>query len=240
MKLLDKGVLKINMEILFEDNHVLVVNKPAGLLTQPNNIAKDSLELQAKAWIKTKYSKPGEVFLHAVHRIDKAVSGIVVFARTSKALSRLQSSMRNREIQKNYLALLEGHLKNHSGTLEHYLVHDDFCARVVDKNVVDGKKSRLSYLVKGYIDNYTYVEIELETGRYHQIRVQFAAIGYPIVGDIKYKASVCNLLPSEEIALHHYEISFPHPTLKNTVSVQAPLPDNNAWRLLNSGEISKV
>lgn len=210
------------IEILYEDNHLLVLNKPAGLLTQPSGTEQDSLEAQAKAWIKETYHKPGQVFLEAVHRIDKPVSGIVVFAKTSKALSRLNASIRDKQAKKFYLALVEGTPPEKKALLEHTLVHDDFCARVVSQKDPQGQRARLTYEVKQQGEKAALLEIELETGRYHQIRVQLAAIGCPIRGDSKYGSRQ----PFKEgaIALHHARLLLPHPVTKELVAIEAPIP----------------
>lgn len=199
----------VNLEVLYEDNHILVVNKPAGLLTQPSGTSQDSLELQCKQWIKEKYNKPGNVFLHAVHRLDRPVSGIVLFARTSKALSRLNDSIRSKDAHKVYLALVNGCPSPNEGGLEHYLVHDDHHAMVVSKDHPEGKIARLHYKVIERKGDKSLLEIVLETGRYHQIRQQLAAIGCPIVGDVKY-GSKTNL-PDGAIALMHYKLEIKHP-----------------------------
>lgn len=201
------------IEVVYEDNHLLVLNKPADLLTQPSGTNQPNLEDQAKAYIKEKYNKPGNVFLSAVHRIDKQVSGLVVFAKTSKALSRMNESMRGKEMRKVYWALVDKLPKPSSGTLEHYLIHDEFRAQVSP----EGKLSRLSYKT---LDN-GIVEIELETGRYHQIRVQMSAIGSPIVGDAKY-GSVQKF--AEGIALHHRQLEIVHPTTSEKMKFEAKLP----------------
>jgi 23S rRNA pseudouridine1911/1915/1917 synthase len=190
-----------NERIVYCDNHILVVNKPADMATQP-----DLTEL-AKDWVKQKYNKPGAVYLHPVHRLDKAVSGLVLFARTSKALSRLQEMMRERKIQKTYYALVEGKVPAKEGKLVHQLEHSSFHAKVV-KN---GKEAILTYKVLGQKKEATLVEIDLVTGRYHQIRAQFSAIGCPILGDEKYGSSKRWPLG---IALHHSELRFEHPVTK--------------------------
>lgn len=185
--------------ILFEDNHLLAVYKPAGWLTQPTPQEADSLETWAKAWIKTTHQKPGNVFLHAVHRLDRPVEGIVLFAKTSKALSRLNASLREKGWEKIYFAEVEGKLPHVKGVLEHTLLHGEHEA-VEDPK---GKLCRLYYqqVGKGY-------EITLETGRYHQIRAQLSLSGAPIQGDVKYGAKP---LPGGKIALSHIRLTFPHP-----------------------------
>lgn len=210
-----------NLEILYEDNHLIALNKPAGLLTQPSGTDEESLEALVKSWIKDKYQKPGSVFLGAVHRLDKAVSGVVLFARTSKSLSRLQEAMRNRKISKTYLALIEGFLEDSEGTLTHFLIHDDHEARVVKAENPEAKKCVLHYRVLQKWKDGHVVEIDLVTGRYHQIRAQFAAIGHPIWGDRKYGAKLP--YPGLGIALHHYQMSLDHPVQDTKIDVKAPL-----------------
>lgn len=206
-------------EVLYEDNHLLVVNKPAGMLTQPTNHEQESLELICKEWLKAKYKKPGNVFLHALHRLDKPVSGIVVFARTSKALSRLQASMRDFNIKKTYYALVEKAPQPSQGTLEHYLVHDDHISSLSKKGDPKAKLARLHYRVKEKKESHFLLEIELETGRYHQIRAQLAAIGCPIVGDIKYGSK--QTLPFKGIGLHHAFMQIPHPITGELLTFEA-------------------
>ncbi|MFS8563619.1 MAG: RNA pseudouridine synthase [Rhabdochlamydiaceae bacterium] len=184
--------------IVYCDNHLLVVDKPPGVATQPD------LEILAKAWVKKKYQKPGNVFLEPIHRLDKSVGGLVLFARTSKALSRLQALMRERKISKIYQALIEGLLPKKEATLTHYLVHGDHKAFVDPQ----GKEAILHYHVLEEKNGTTLVSIDLATGRYHQIRAQFAATGHPILGDRKY-GSKHNF--HEGIALRHVRMEFEHP-----------------------------
>ncbi len=204
------------MEIVFVDNHLLVVSKPAGLATQPHSQSPDNLTDCAKAWIKQKYHKPGKVFLEPIHRLDRPVSGLVLFARTSKALSRLQEMMRNRQMTKTYYARVEPLPDAVHGVLEHHLMHDEFRARVVPASHPEGKRARLSYqLLESGI-----VEIDLETGRYHQIRAQFSAIGCPILGDVKYGST--QRWKGEGIALHHGKLQLIHPVTKESLILHAP------------------
>lgn len=200
------------MEILFEDNHLFVVNKPSGMLTQPSGTERENLESQAKLMIKKRDGKPGNVFLEAVYRLDKPVGGIVVFAKTRKALSRLNQAQREKKGQKKYLALVKGPpLK--SGTLEHNLLHKQHRAVVHP----EGKKSRLHFRVLKTDKQIQLVEIELETGRYHQIRAQLAAAGCPILGDFKYGSDeFCE----EGIALVHELIILEHPISREMVTFQ--------------------
>lgn len=210
-------------QILYEDNHVLVVNKPCGILTQPSGTKQENLEDICKLWIKQTYHKPGNVFLEAAHRLDKPVSGIVVFARTSKALSRMNASMRAQDFKKTYCAVVEGVPRQSEGVLEHYLVHDDYQSLVVEQGTPLAKFCRLHYCLKEHNDKHSLLEIILETGRYHQIRAQLAACGHPVVGDVKYKSREAYL--PNAIALHHSALRFPHPTLEKSIDIQAPLPE---------------
>ena len=210
-------------DIVFEDNHLLVVNKPAGLLTQPSGTEQDNLEGRCKAWLKEKYKKPGHVFLEAVHRLDKPVSGLVVFAKTSKALSRLNSSQREKKSFKYYLTLLEKIPEPIEGTLKDYLVHDEYKATLSSQNNPNAKLCVLHYKFIKKLKDFALIEVQLETGRYHQIRAQLAARGTPIVGDVKYGSRLSTPL-EEGIPLHHHQLIIPHPvTGENlTFKVQAP------------------
>lgn len=205
------------IKILYEDNHLLIMDKPAGLLTQPADGSKDSLEEQAKNYIKVKFGKPGAVYLHAVHRLDKPVGGIVVFAKTSKALSRLNESQREKKWHKIYQAEVEGLFDAKSGALTHYLKHDDFVTLVSEKPAEGYKLSKLTYKVVQEKDSHSVVEIELDTGRYHQIRAQLSAAGHPILGDQKYGSHTS----SPYIALRHTRLQFPHPITGEPISIQA-------------------
>ena len=193
---------------IYCDNHILALDKPAGVATQPD------FEEAAKAWIKAKYNKPGAVFLHPIHRLDKPVGGLVLFARTSKALSRLQEQMRERKIEKTYLAWVEGELPQSEGRLVHFLEHGSFQAYVS----AQGKEAILDYKIVEQKSGLSLVEIQLVTGRYHQIRAQFAAVGCPIVGDEKYGSRH----PwSNGIALHHVRMRFTHPVTKETIALES-------------------
>lgn len=210
----------VEIEILYEDNHLLILNKPAGLLTQPSGTEQDSLEKQAKEWIKSKYNKPGNVFLEAAHRLDKPVSGIVVFCKTSKALSRIHEAIRNKKTRKTYYALVEGSPPEKEGTLENYMVHDDFSAQIVAPNHPKGKLARLHYKTIKTKDQISCLEIHLETGRYHQIRLQLSEIGCPILGDKKYGSTIP--FSGNEIALHHFRLEMPHPVKNDSLLIEAP------------------
>lgn len=208
------------MQIIFLDNHVLVVVKPAGLSTQPHYChhysIKDNLTDLAKAWVKKKYKKPGEVYLECIHRLDKPVSGLVLFARTSKALTRLHESMREKRMSKTYFAWVETgkNLKN-LGVLEHMLTHVNHRAKVVKSNHIQGKLAQLEYSVILEEGDFSLVKIKLHTGRYHQIRAQFSTVGSPVVGDVKYGSK--KHLSKQKIALHHACMSFPHPITQEVI-----------------------
>ncbi|GAY27121.1 pseudouridine synthase [Prevotella sp. MGM1] len=183
-----------------------------------------------KAYIKEKYAKPGNVFLGVVHRLDRPVSGIVVFARTSKALSRLNEMFRDGEVHKTYWAISRNTPERDEGTLTGWIVRNERQNKsyVYDREVPQSKKAMLMYKVIGRSDNYTLMEVRLMTGRHHQIRCQLAAMGCPIKGDLKYGARRSN--PDGSISLMARRIEFVHPVSKNTVSVEAPLPSDNLWR----------
>lgn len=191
---------------IYWDNHLLIIEKPAGMATQPD------LHERGRQWIKEKFKKPGNVFLEPIHRLDKPVGGIVLFARTSKALSRLNEAMRQKKMEKTYRALVEGEVDN-QGTLTHFLLHDEFRARLDPK----GKEAVLHYKLLEYREDLSFIEIKLETGRYHQIRAQFGAIGHPVWGDAKYGSKVA--FPC--ISLHHSIFSFPHPISGEVLTIKS-------------------
>jgi len=215
-------------DILFVDNHLLAVNKPAGLVTQPSGAHADSLEARAKDWLRTTFAKPGNVFLEAVHRIDRPVSGVVLFARTSKALSRLNQSVRERDLRKVYWAVVERVPRPGQGRLEHWLVHDSHHARVVPAGTPEAHLAVLDYRVVEVAAGLALLEVRLHTGRYHQIRVQLAQAGCPILGDTRYAARTS--LPGGAIALHHRELTVVHPVKHEPLTVMAPCPDVEPWQ----------
>jgi len=200
------------MQILYEDNHLIAVNKPAGVLTQPSPKCSESVETELKRFIKEREKKSGNVYLHAVHRLDKDVSGVVLFAKTQKALSRLAQTMREGKCKKQYEALIEKEMP--TGILIDRLVHDHHRARVDP----EGKRSELIILHCEPKGDFWLVTLQLITGRYHQIRVQLASRGYPIVGDTKYGSCISYSC----IALHHCFFGFDHPTTKQWCEVQSP------------------
>lgn len=213
--------LSDSAEVLYCDNHLLVAVKPAGLLTQPDSLEQENLEEWVKEWIKKEFQKPGEVFLHPVHRLDRPVSGLVLFARTSKSLSRLNEAVRCKEIQRFYIAEVEGIIPHKIGRLDHYLIHADHCATVGKEGDLGAKHARLSYAVLHYMPHSTLVQIELDTGRYHQIRAQFAAIGHPIFGDERYGGRNQG---NEEIRLHASQLSLRHPVTEELLTFDSAPP----------------
>jgi 23S rRNA pseudouridine1911/1915/1917 synthase len=218
-------------EILFEDNHILIINKRSGDITQGDKTGDIPVSEEVKAYIKDKYNKPGNVFLGLVHRLDRPVSGILIFARTSKALERLSKMFREKEIQKTYWAIVEKAPEKAESTLVDFLLKktEQNKSYVVLENQKGAKKASLSYRVLKKSDKYTLLEVELHSGRHHQIRVQLANIGCVIKGDLKYGAKRSNADGS--IGLHARKISFIHPVTKEKVDVVAPCPKEDAlWQ----------
>jgi len=214
-----------DLEILYEDNHCLVVNKPAGLLVQGDQTGDTTLADRAAAWVKVQYDKPGRVFLGVVHRLDRPVSGIVILARTSKATSRLAAAFRDGHIKKTYQAIVAIPPDRLEGRLQHFLLKDSASntTRVVTPEVSGAKKAVLHYRVVKRVAAGALVEVHPETGRPHQIRVQLAAIAQCIVGDVRYGSE--KRLGSM-IALHASAIAFPHPVSKEMIEVECELPEN--------------
>jgi len=208
-------------DVVFCDNHLLIAFKPAGWLTQPDDTKRNDLESFAKEWVKKEFNKPGAVFLHCIHRLDRPVSGLVLFAKTSKALTRLNEASRKGEIQRWYTAEVEGILAQKKGMLEHFLVHGEHQAIVSTSKNPEAKKAVLTYQVIAIKEHSTIVEIELQTGRYHQIRAQFSAIGHPIVLDSRYKAKKGN---GNEIHLSCTELRFAHPVTCEELSFHSDPP----------------
>ncbi len=213
--------------ILFADNHLLAVNKPAGLLSQDSGTGLRNLEDWAREWVRVDKGKPGAVFLNAVHRIDRAVSGVVLFARTSKALSRLNEDIRKRNCRKIYHALVEGVPPTPADQLIHWMSHEHHRAQICREGNPGAQRAALAYRVISEAGEMSLLEIDLETGRYHQIRAQLATIGCPIAGDEKYGAKQKSA--TGEIALHHRRLEIIHPTLKAPVIIEAPYPIDSPW-----------
>jgi len=207
----------MTLNIIFEDNHIIVVEKPAGILSQAGSLDLNDMLTEIKTYLKNKYNKPGDVFLGLVHRLDTNVGGVMVFAKTSKAASRLSQDIRDLEFEKKYLAIVNGKLEvGKTIELVDYMVKDEVnkTAFITDSN--SGKKSVLRFKVMANIDEQSLIDIELETGRFHQIRAQLAKYGNPIYNDGKYG----EYNKGFELGLFAYEISFNHPTLKNRVKYQ--------------------
>lgn len=221
------------MTVLYEDNHIIAVNKTCNEIVQGDKTGDIPLSEIVKAYIKEKYNKPGEVFLGVTHRLDRPTSGVVLFARTSKALTRLNEMFKSHEqIHKTYWAIVQGAPKIPEARLENYLVRNEAQNKsyIAKPGAKEAKLAVLSYktLVRG--DNYTLLEINLETGRHHQIRCQLAAIGCPVKGDLKYGAKRSN--PDGGICLHARRIEFIHPVSKQEICITAPVPDDALWRAL--------
>ena len=217
-------------DILYEDNHLIAVNKRAGQLVQSDTAGEPGLEEMIKAFIKERDGKPGEVFLGVAHRIDRPVSGAVLFAKTSKALVRLNEMLRDRSVKKIYWAITENIPEEPEGTLHHWMTRDGKTnrSRACDAPKGDAKEARLRYATLGAGTNYTLVEVELLTGRHHQIRAQLSKIGCPIRGDLKYGAR--RSLPGGGISLHSRSVEIEHPVRHEPVAVTAPVPaDDNLW-----------
>ena len=210
------------MEVVYEDNHLIIVNKKAGEIVQGDKTGDTPLSEIVKKYIKEKYNKPGNVFCGVVHRIDRPVEGLVIFARTSKALERLNKMLREGEIHKTYHALVEGNVKDDEGELENYLVSDGRINKtfVTTSSNPDAKLSKLRYKVLTRGDRYTLLEINLLTGRKHQIRCQLSNLGHPIKGDLKYGARRSNR--NGGISLQAHKIEFVHPVSKENICVELP------------------
>jgi 23S rRNA pseudouridine1911/1915/1917 synthase len=220
---------KSNLQILHEDNHLIVVNKRVGDIVQGDKTGDKPLSEIVKEYIKEKYNKPGEVFLGVVHRLDRPTTGIVVFARTSKALSRMNELFSNRETQKTYWAVVKNKPNPSHAKLVHYLKRNEKnnTSKAHLKEVPESKLASLEYQIIKELNNYTALEIELHTGRHHQIRAQLAAIGSPIKGDLKYGFDRSN--PDGGIHLHARKLHFIHPVSKELITIIAPTPDDVIW-----------
>ena len=222
------------VQVLYEDNHIIVVNKASGEIVQGDKTGDLPLSEMVKAYVKKAYAKPGAVFIGVVHRLDRPVSGVVVFARTSKALARLNRMFANGEVHKTYWAITKNTPPADAGRLENWLVRNEKQNRsyAYDSEKPDSKRALLDYKVLGSSDNYSLLEVTLHTGRHHQIRCQLAHIGCPIKGDLKYGAKRSNADGS--ISLLARSVEFVHPVSKQPIHVVAPLPDDNLWQTLGA------
>jgi 23S rRNA pseudouridine1911/1915/1917 synthase len=217
------------LDILFEDNHLIAINKRSGELVQGDSTGDVPLPEKVKEYIKEKYKKPGAVFLGVVHRLDRPVSGVVVFARTSKSLERMNELFRNRETKKIYHAIVYGKPSKPSDTLIHWLIKDESRNKTTafKKENNDGLRAELSYEIQRNIGGRSLLEVRPITGRPHQIRVQLASTGCPIVGDVKYGAETPN--DDASICLHASRLEFIHPVRKEAITIAAAFPQNHLW-----------
>ena len=222
------------MEVLYEDNHIIIVYKEAGEIVQGDKTGDEPLSEIVKRWIKDKYQKPGNVFLGIVHRLDRPVSGLVVFAKTSKALTRLNNMFRNGEVHKTYWAIVTRPPFEKEATLTDWLVRNERQNKSYAYNhqIPTSKKSILHYKVINQSERYTLLEINLMTGRHHQIRCQLANMDCPIKGDLKYGAQRSN--SDGSISLLSRRIEFIHPVSKENICIESPLPNDNLWQAIGN------
>ncbi len=222
------------MTVLYEDNHIIIVNKTVSEIVQGDKTGDKPLSEIVKEYLKVKYNKPGNVYIGVTHRLDRPTSGIVVFAKTSKALPRLNDMFKNKEVKKTYWAIVKNKPKQTEGTLKHYLIRNEKQNKsyAYDVEKPDAKLAVLHYKLIAQSEKYYLLEIDLETGRHHQIRSQLAKIGSPIKGDLKYGAERSN--PDGGISLHARKISFIHPVSKELIEVTAPVPEDNLWKAIEN------
>ena len=220
------------MEVVYEDNHIIIVNKQSGEIVQGDKTGDRPLSETVKEYIKVKYHKPGNVFLGVVHRLDRPVSGLVVFAKTSKALARLNEMFRKGGIHKTYWAIVKNTPTQSEAELNNWLVRNEKQNKsyAYDHEVKNSKNARLRYSVLARTDRYTLLEVHLMTGRHHQIRCQLSHMGCPIKGDLKYGFPRSN--PDGSISLMAKRIEFVHPVSKDTIQVEAPTPSDALWKAL--------
>ena len=218
------------MKVLYEDNHIIVINKAAGEIVQGDKTGDESLCDTMKMYLKEKYAKPGNVFIGLPHRLDRPVSGIVVFAKTSKALERLNRMFSEGNVKKIYWALTKGVPTPEEGELVSWILRNEKMNKSFSypKEVKGSKRAVLHYRLAAASQNYNLIEVELKTGRHHQIRCQLSSIGCPIKGDLKYGAQRSN--PDGSISLHARYIEFIHPVSKELIAITAPLPDDRLWQ----------
>jgi 23S rRNA pseudouridine1911/1915/1917 synthase len=223
------------MTILYEDNHIIAVNKSTSEIVQGDKTGDQPLSETIKLYLKEKYNKPGEVFLGVTHRLDRPVSGVVLFAKTSKALTRLNEMFRTQEVKKTYWAIVKEKPTIPEGRLEHYLIRNEKQNKSVafDTERSDAKKAALTYRLIAHSDTYYLLEVQLETGRHHQIRCQLAKMGCPIKGDLKYGFPRSN--PNGGISLHARSVEFIHPVSKEKIQLTAPVPtDDKLWKTMEN------
>ncbi len=227
---------KFNLQgltVIYEDNHLIAINKPVGSLVHGDETGDETLADKVKQYIKVRYNKPGDVYLGVIHRLDRPVSGVIIFARTSKALTRMNKMLQEKSIQKTYVAIVSKRPEELSGKLVHFIAKDE------KKNIVrayaskksGAKEAILTYELKGELDGKVLLEVNPLTGRPHQIRAQLSKIGCPIVGDLKYGAEYP--LPDQSIALHCREMSFMHPVKNEMVVIRADVPSKFPWNIFS-------
>lgn len=217
--------------VLYLDNHLLALYKPAGLLVQGDRTEEISLLELGKSWLKARYNKPSRVFLGMVHRLDRPVAGVVLFCRTSKAAGRLSEQFRTGKVGKRYLAVVEGRLAKEREQLTNYIERDDRNSRIVAQPGDRSQVAKLSYRLLHATQSHSLVEVQLQTGRRHQIRVQLSHIGHPVLGDRRYGALTA--LPQRQIALFAKELTFEHPTRREGIAISSPLPSGWPWAIEN-------
>lgn len=224
----------MSLQVLYEDNHLIAINKAAGTLVQGDSTGDECLADMVKAYLKEKYDKQGNVFTGVVHRIDRPVSGVVIFAKTSKALARMNEQFKVRNIKKTYWAVVKNKPNPPEGNLVHYLIKDQATnkSKAFVSEKPNTKKAELHYQVIAQSQTYFLVEVQPITGRHHQIRVQLASLGCPIKGDLKYGFDRPNANGS--IHLHARSITFNHPTQKNEITLVAPVPNDSLWQAITS------
>jgi 23S rRNA pseudouridine1911/1915/1917 synthase len=224
---------KNNLLVLFEDNHIIIVNKRAGDITQGDKTGDIPLSDVVKDFLKEKYQKEGNVFLGVVHRLDRPTSGVIIFAKTSKSLERLNKMLRDKKIQKTYWAVVKNHPEKEKDTLINFLKKNPINNKsaVYNTEVKNSKRAVLHYQLLKKLDNYSLLEIDLETGRHHQIRSQLASIGFPVKGDLKYGFPRSN--KDASIHLHARKIEFQHPVSKELICITAPTPEDVIWNECN-------
>lgn len=224
---------KNNLQVLHEDNHIIIINKRVGDIVQGDKTGDIPLSTIVKEYLKEKYNKPGDVFLGTVHRLDRPTTGIVVFAKTSKSLTRLNKLFSERATQKTYWAIVKNRPIPSQATLTHYLKRNPQNNTSVAylKEVPDSKKAVLDYKIIQELEQYTVLEVDLHTGRHHQIRAQLKAIGSPIKGDLKYGFNRSN--PDGGIHLHARKLSFLHPVTQTFLEITAPTPEESLWKLIH-------
>ena len=218
------------MTVLYEDNHIIIVNKASGEIVQGDKTGDKPLSDIVKEYLKEKYNKPGNVFCGVTHRLDRPTTGVLVFAKTSKALSRLNEMFRNDKVEKSYWAIVKNQPPKVEDKLVHWLIKNEKNNKstAFDKEMPGAKKAVMHYKIIGSSENYFLLEVNLETGRHQQIRTQLSKIGCPIKGDLKYGANRSN--PDGSISLHARTISFIHPVSKIKIEITAPVPNDNLWK----------